>query len=146
MQAKNGLTQTEMKDAVGLIQFVRSNRPAGGRRLSTSQFCRARSCICRISPRSRSPKGVSEYSTCGRFAAKSLRRTAPSSSSSRSWAVSTFWLMPGSALHNWACRRGAVEQLPQNQHLPLAANHGQQAFNFAFDGLEIHASWAPKSA
>jgi len=40
----------------------------------------------------------------------------------------------------------AVKQLTQNQHLPFPANHGQQAFNFAFHAFEIHASGAPKGA
>ena len=44
-----------------------ANRPAGGRLLSSSQFCIARLCIAKIKSRSRSPKGVSEYSTCGRL-------------------------------------------------------------------------------
>ena len=39
----------------------------------------------------------------------------------------------------------AIEQFAQDQHLPFAANHGQQAFDFAFHGFEIHA-WALKGA
>ena len=92
-------------DSSRVIQWGCSKRPAGGRRLRELQFFRARWCICRINPRNCSPNAVSEYSTCGRLDSKTWRRMAPSSSSSRSWAVRTFWLMPGNARQSWLWRR-----------------------------------------
>ena len=40
----------------------------------------------------------------------------------------------------------ALEQLTHYEHLPLAADHGEQPFNFTFNSLEFHAQQALKSA
>ena len=40
----------------------------------------------------------------------------------------------------------AREQLAHNEHLPLAADHGEQPFNFTFNSLEFHARQALKGA
>jgi hypothetical protein len=40
----------------------------------------------------------------------------------------------------------SLEQLTQDEYLPLAADHGEQAFHFTFNRLELHAQWALKGA
>ena len=40
----------------------------------------------------------------------------------------------------------AFEKFTQNEHLPLAADHGEQPFHFTFNSLEFHARQALKGA
>src|ERR1700751_4114299 len=69
-----------------------------------------------------SPALVSEYVTCGGEARFTCRPTIPSDSSSRSCAVRTFSLMPGSSLRNSANRLGPNPRchIASTFHLPAS--------------------------
>lgn len=82
------------------------------------------------------PVSVRVCSTLGGTSAYTLRVSRPLSSISRSWAVSTFWVMWADGLFQLAEAPGAVHQLPQDQYLPFVADEHQGGLDWA--GGQFH--------